>query len=168
MGMIKSSLRRIIDYSYLRYRKGKILDIGCGDGAIMIGKCIGIDIDPENIKKAKLKDKKAFLANAESIGKFKNMDTVTCVYVLHHADHPIKILKHAHFALKKGGKFLIVESSKAGLDWKGHTYMHEIKSEWLIKQLTKLGFNIERRFNWFGRTTGVHFSKSYVIIATKK
>jgi len=63
--MIKTLLRRIIDYKYLKYRKGKILDLGCGDGSLMIGDCIGVDIDSKQIKKAKKEGKKVFLGNAE-------------------------------------------------------------------------------------------------------
>jgi ubiquinone/menaquinone biosynthesis C-methylase UbiE len=165
--MIKTFLRRVIDYKYLKYRKGKILDLGCGDGSLMIGDCIGVDNDTKNIKKAKERGKKVFLGNAEKIKFNSKFDAITMIYLLHHSNKPEKILENAYKHLKIGGNLLIVESSKEGLYWGKHEFKHNIKKEWLNKQLKKLGLKIVKEFKHFGRTEGLNFSESYVTIAKK-
>jgi len=94
-------------------------------------------------------------------------DTITMIYLLHHSTNPEKILKNAYRHLNKGGNLLVVESSKEGLYWGKHKFKHEIKKEWLRKQLKKLGLKIIREFSHFGRTEGLKFSKSYIVIAKK-
>jgi 2-polyprenyl-3-methyl-5-hydroxy-6-metoxy-1,4-benzoquinol methylase len=175
--MMRKMLRRIVDYPYLRFRKGKILDLGCGDGSLMIGNnCVGVDLDPAKIDSAMRMGKKVFLDNVEEHEPKGRYDTVTLIYVLHHTNHPKKVLGTAKTALKCGGNLLIVEAYEYGFnnaddmlkprtEYDRHKNMIERAN--LIFYLEKNGFSIVNEFDWFGHLKNLRFSRSFVIIAKK-
>jgi ubiquinone/menaquinone biosynthesis C-methylase UbiE len=95
----------------------KVLDIGCGDGTISSFisknyglKVIGIDIDPDQIKKAKQKNsenKNLIFLQENSVNLSDNdFDLVITLNVFHHFKDWWKKLEEINRLLKKGG-FLI-------------------------------------------------------------
>lgn len=104
----KSLLKLWQDY----HRGKKLLDAGCGTGLMLRHfpkASVGLDINPRNLKKAKIHapQAKLVLGDIEKI-PFKNnlFSTIICTEVLEHLPKPDVALKEIFRVLQKGG-FLI-------------------------------------------------------------
>lgn len=115
LGM-KAISRSLLDLYLLKKRPLKILDAGCGPGAMLpllasYGDVIGVDISDEALKFAK-KRGKVFKGNVMDL-KFKKetFDIVVCMDVLYHMwiSDESKALNEFNRVLKKGGLLLIRE-----------------------------------------------------------
>lgn len=111
--------------------KGRVLDVGCGAGAMTIAlkrerpdlEIIGIDKSREGIKIAK--DKKSqvkFLVGDINKLPFKDQtfDAVVCHHVLEHLEEPKKPIKEINRVLKKRGIFYSItplEGNPSTLHW---------------------------------------------------
>lgn len=107
----------------LNWKKGKILDIGCGNCRNLLQfknmDCHGIDFSKEMLKQAKkFTEKNNFkvklkLANMEKIPYDDNyFDYVLAIAVLHHLKNPELGVKEISRVLKKDGEAFITDWSK--------------------------------------------------------
>ena len=121
----------------LNWKKGKILDLGCGNCRNLLQfknlECYGIDFSEEMLKEAKKFSKKhnfkVKLKQAE-ITKipFKNntFDYVLAIATLHHLKNPEKAIKEIHRTLKQNGEAFITVWNKLQLKFilkKQETYI---------------------------------------------
>lgn len=115
--------RPFIDF-VLEKAKGKdILDVGCGYGAYSqelnnIGfRCVGIDANKENIKKAVSRGVEAYIGNAENLSfKDKSFNTVIMFEVIEHLKHPEKAVSEAIRVAKKNILITVPNCDEEELD----------------------------------------------------
>lgn len=105
-------------------KKGKIIDLGCGDGVLTNylalkekGRdVLGIELNEERVKEAdKGLENAKFVAGDILEEDFAKADCILLVHVLHHLDSPdeqIKMLEKIEKKLKKDGELIIVEIDK--------------------------------------------------------
>ena len=125
----KKKIKNILDNVKI---SGKILDLGSGPGfleELVEGDIIAIDIDIENLKKAKVLK---VLANGDYLPFKKVFDVIFCIDIL----HLLKNIDDIGDVLKKNGKII------ASIFCNEHNF--EEKSKWL-KGLFK-DFKIEKKF----------------------
>lgn len=90
-------------------KKGKILDLGCGDGAytreiVNNNLIVGSDFDFDILPKEKYGNSFFINANAEVLPfKDKSFDSVICVDVIEHVKNDLKVFKEISRVLKKDG-----------------------------------------------------------------
>lgn len=111
----------LIQVEKLTPKKGNILELGSGDGlfsnylAVKSAqrKVVGFEINKERVKTSYVGLKKTSFAQADVLSKkFPKTDTVVCFHLFHHLPSPesqVQLLKKISDALKKNGKFIIVE-----------------------------------------------------------
>ena len=110
-----------VEVEKLIARKGKIIDVGCGEGIFtnflaLSAKdrtIIGIDIDKDRIKDAD-KDLPNVAFKSEDVVKAKipKCDNIILFHLLHHLNSfndQIRVLNKCFKSLNKGGKLIIVE-----------------------------------------------------------
>lgn len=95
--------------------KGRLLDIGCGDGKFLADmkrlgwEVVGIEPDPQAAKIAN--EKLGISVFAGTLGKAdlpsNSFDAVTMKHVIEHVEDPIKVLRECYRILKPGGKLSI-------------------------------------------------------------
>lgn len=132
----------------------KILDIGCGTGAMMLdltknGDFVsGVDGSPESLKFSKSRGlKKVSQADFEKKLSEKNshFDIVTCLDVLEHISNDDQLLREFHRILKPGGKVYLTVPAYQAL-WTywdvmlGHKRRYR-KSN-LVAKIEKNGFTV--------------------------
>lgn len=133
------------DLSFLKYpfwsrtirkyaRCGKLLDIGCGEGAFLKWAerrgydTYGIDISRFAINvlsRQKTGRTELLIADVKSLPFVDNcFDVVTCFDVLEHLDQPQVGLEEVSRCLKKGGMFImsVPNVHSHGLRWKGNNW----------------------------------------------
>lgn len=119
----------------LPLRSGRLLDVGCGNGAFLrdakgLGfEVYGIDFDKESIKAAKSQGlKNVFIMSLEEFVKYSNerdfrFDVVTFFEVLEHQSDPKQFINDVKSVLKPGGVVIGTvpnrERALANLDRKG-------------------------------------------------
>ena len=98
-----------------RLPRGKLLDIGCGDGKVMehaqqLGwDVVGVEIDPEAVRVAKNAGLNVIEADYDQVNKFsEQFDCVICSHVLEHLHQPMDLLERIKQVLKPGGYVLLV------------------------------------------------------------
>lgn len=149
---------------------GKILDIGCADGAFTrtildkskANQIIGIDVLKSSVdwanKHWKNKKMKFLLGDAHCL-KFKNQtfDAVFSLESLEHVLEPLKVLQEVHRVTKKGGYIIILVPSENFLfqfawwlrrkflakDIWEHTHLHNYSNGFLEELLERAGFTIK-------------------------
>jgi len=96
--------------------KGRLLDVGCGDGAIGealdADAVVATDISPQCVRLAAKRGLHGVVADATRGLPFADgtFDTVYCADVLHHLrDHWAAVFDHMDHALRPGGRLVIVE-----------------------------------------------------------
>ena len=107
------SLARLND---LVHPKGRVLDVGCGDGAIAAAldgdMVFGFDLSPRCARRCAERRIRAVVADAMKGLPFRSasMDTVYCVDVLHHLDRQWDpVFAELDRVLRPGGHMVIVE-----------------------------------------------------------
>lgn len=102
-------------------KDGTVTDLGCGEGllsnylaiAAPKRKVIGIEIDPERLKRAKKGIKNAFFSVGDIIKTpYPKADAVVLFHVLHHLPNKNsqeEVLKKAKDSLERNGKLIIAE-----------------------------------------------------------
>lgn len=150
-------------------KKGKIIDVGCGHGALSLylglkgkkRKVSGYDLDRQRIKSARyaasgISNVKFAVKDLRKSTDLKDADAVLLIDLLHHIpyDSQKKVLKECFKRLKKGGKLIIKDMSDLPR-WKYYfNYFHDmvisgdkklfyLKPSLLKKELIKIGFKIE-------------------------
>jgi len=99
----------------LKNEKGRLLDIGCGDGIFLKElenqfDCIGLDISKKRLKKTKRIIKNSALVNSDAqflSFKKKTFDYILCNELLEHLPNHKKCLKEINRVLKPEGKTII-------------------------------------------------------------
>jgi 2-polyprenyl-3-methyl-5-hydroxy-6-metoxy-1,4-benzoquinol methylase len=111
--------RRIASPSFIlqtlnRISKGKVVDVGCGDGQFLdaakqLGwSTLGIEMDPEAVKIVRASGHDVIQGTYEALADFDNeIDCVICSHVLEHVHDPKSLLLVISGALKVGGTALI-------------------------------------------------------------
>ena len=163
-------------------KKGKIIDLGCGEGVIAIHlagrknrQVLGIDINAKRVQKTHLKNLKFKVADIRNYN-LKNVDGVVLSDVLHHINpqDQKKVLSNIASSLKRGSRLIIKEinteefiRSKLSRFWDFVFYPKEkiyfLSAGVLIKNLQDLGFVVKRK-------TSSHFfpGSTNLFICTKK
>ncbi len=101
--------------------KGKILDVGCGEGFFLIkvkGKRFGIDPLEEKLIKAKEKNKTFLLVKSDASKlpfKSRTFDTVVCSEVLEHVKDYRKAIKEIKRVAKDSGEIVISAPNETNL-----------------------------------------------------
>ena len=124
--MVKQSTGLLTDYlrsrrilAILPYLKGRILDFGCGTGAlsqfVAPDNYVGVDPDRESIEIARKSYRNhRFYATAEieNLGKF---DFVVALAVIEHLDDPKSFLRDLRSFMKPSGKLILTTPSGKAL-----------------------------------------------------
>ena len=90
----------------------RILDLGCGDGALterfVLAGCsvVGIDSSAEQVQAARMRGLDARVMNAESLPFDREFDAVFSNAVLHWIRDAEAVVARVHRALKPGGRFV--------------------------------------------------------------
>lgn len=141
-----------------RLPKGKVVDVGCGDGMFLdIAKqfgwdTLGIELDPEAVKVARLAGHEVIQSTYEALAAFDNeIDCVICSHVLEHVHDPKALLLAIFHALKPGGTLLIslpnagsVVRQATAENWRGLEAPRHLaipRLEGLLVVIRSLGFN---------------------------
>lgn len=90
--------------------KGRLIDVGCGDGAYLdsakqLGwQTLGIEFDPKSAKIVEKSGHKVIQGTYEALAAFQNeIDCIICSHVLEHVHDPKALLSLIASALKPGG-----------------------------------------------------------------
>jgi 2-polyprenyl-3-methyl-5-hydroxy-6-metoxy-1,4-benzoquinol methylase len=143
---IKKKLRHIFFIKpILKFFRGYVLDIGCGDGEYIEnykGRSLGIDANENNIYFCQKIGLNVITADANSFNKPETFDTVLLSHVLEHLSLPQKVLENSYISTKTGGCILIIVPTYKGFvsglnDLVGHkNYISEqYLDHYLIDQL---------------------------------
>lgn len=124
---IQRERQRVLLMYLDKTRPGKLLDVGCGDGARLLRmkelgwEVQGQEIDPQAAAKAQEK-----LGDAVRLGEFKAIrypseyfDCITMNHVLEHVHDPVELLTECHRILKPGGTLVAVTPNAKSF---GHDY----------------------------------------------
>ena len=96
------SLRRLV--------KGRMMDIGCGDGEFMskINQSIGVDINPFCIQHIKAKGMEAYHYERYPLHfEEESFETLFCDNVIEHIDDPSNLIEEMYRLLQKNGRLII-------------------------------------------------------------
>lgn len=96
------SLRRLV--------RGRMMDIGCGDGEFIskINQSIGVDINPFCIQYIKTMGMEGYHYDSYPLNfEEESFDTLFCVNVIEHIEDPSDLINEMHRLLKKSGTLII-------------------------------------------------------------
>jgi len=119
------------------YAGNRILDLGCATGEYCVKlenlgfKCIGIDINPQYIEKARQNGVEAYVMEADNL-KFPDyfFDTVLLFEVLEHINNPLKVLKEAKRVSRKNILITVPNCTQfSDLRASGLTYEHMLEKD---------------------------------------
>lgn len=110
--------------------KGRLLDVGFGDGAFLIDAAaigwdaVGTDIDPAVIEAARARGLNVTCGTVDEVkGPF---DYITLAHTIEHFHEPVRVLRRCHELLAPGGKIWIETPNadarglrRFGRDWRG-------------------------------------------------
>lgn len=114
-------------------RKGKLLDVGCGNGKFLVDMkklgwdVMGVESDPESAKIAKERFGLSVFVGTINEANFpqNTFDAITMEHVIEHTEDPIETIRECHRILKPGGKLSIATPNTESLQ-------HRLfKSAWL-------------------------------------
>jgi len=130
----------------------RILDLGCGDCQLVRymantydQKVTGVDISSGNLPDyrditKKNKNIKCIRKDAENLKSFYGaVDAIVIMWSLHEMEHPQRVLRQAHRALRPGGEILIVEFPRGSLAQRLWDEDYYNKDE-IVNFLLKAGF----------------------------
>ena len=157
--------------SLLKGVKGRIVDVGCGDGyflaqlARMGFECAGLDVSEAMIKRARLRvatDRVELVCGRiQDYQPAAPFDAAACGEVLEHIDDDVDVLRHIHRLLRPGGMLVLSVPVDMSL-WNnadvvaGHVRRYS-KAE-ILEKLQQTGFAVQRYVVWgYPITRSLHF-----------
>jgi trans-aconitate methyltransferase len=128
----------------------RILDLGCGDGALTLAlsrlcDVVGVDSSPEQISAARSLGLDARVASGEQLEFSNEFDAVFSNAALHWMKRADKVIAGVHAALKPEGRFV----GELG----GHGCVAKIRTA-LVAALCRRGIDGESRVPWYFPTPG--------------
>lgn len=142
---IEKSARKLLYRGLIREINGRVLDVGCGLGEFMQGipGSIGIEVNPFCVRYCNQIGLNVKRGSATKI-RFSSghFDTVLCIHMLEHLEHPEKAVKEMYRVLKPGGKLIVVVPTECGYrnDKTHKTFLYK---ENLRELLEDSGFKIK-------------------------
>lgn len=141
--------RKLFLYPLLKsYLKGRLLDIGCGIGDMLISRSnsVGVDVNSHNIEFCRKKGLEAYVMEAEKLPFESNsFDSIILDNVLEHIKNPTNIILEIKRTLKHEGVLLIgvpgIKGFASDLDHK--TFYNEND---LANLALKSGFEVNHFF----------------------
>jgi 2-polyprenyl-3-methyl-5-hydroxy-6-metoxy-1,4-benzoquinol methylase len=173
-GGVRSSLRRrVVESNFPKGFRGRLLDIGCGDGSFAMHmkshgwEVSATEIDPDTVDRMCRKGVDAKLSgDAESDGFDQKFDAITCWHVMEHLEHPRQVTEWVKTQLAEDGVFQATVPNARSLQAKifGRHWVHldvprhrqHYSPATLRSMLQHAGFEINRQSNfaleydWFG------------------
>ncbi len=165
--------RRAIESQFPKGFRGRILDVGCGNGAFALAmhergwKVCATEIDTatvERLRSAGIDCKTPEAAEREGFGE--PLNAVTCWHVMEHVERPREVAEWARTQLKADGVFQATVPNAACLQAKmfGRNWLHldvprhryHFTPGTFRELLTQAGFAVERQnvfaieYDWFG------------------
>jgi len=143
----RTAMRRLLSHHYLKFRKGKVLDIGTGLGLFGLKKSdnyFGIEPNKEAVEIMKKQGYNVEVGSGENL-RFddETFDTVTCFHVIEHTIKGKEIIKEAFRVLKNNGIFiLVVPDFKAFQLHKEYGHLKFYSKEKCLNMLRETGFKI--------------------------
>lgn len=134
----------------------RILDLGCGDGALTIKlvelgcEVVGVDSSTAQIEAARKLGLDARVANAEELPFFEEFDAVFSNAVLHWIKRADRMIAAVYRALRPGGRFV----AECGGDGCVHTIISA-----LMGALERRGIDGEARVPWYFPTPADYASR---------
>jgi 2-polyprenyl-3-methyl-5-hydroxy-6-metoxy-1,4-benzoquinol methylase len=115
LAYLLSSLRAVMDREFRHlpraFKGARLLDIGFGDGRFLddaktLGwEVVGIDTDPEVVKKASLRGLEVYAGGVDVLaGEDGSFDIITISHVIEHVHEPRSVLRSCYRLLKPGGR----------------------------------------------------------------
>jgi trans-aconitate methyltransferase len=132
-------------------RGERVLDLGCGDGALSISlvqagcDVVGVDSSAEQIAAARRRGLDARVANGEELSFAGEFDAVFSNAALHWMKRADLVIAGVYRALKGGGRFV----AECG----GHGCVHTIRAA-LVQALARRGIDGEARVPWYFPSPG--------------
>jgi SAM-dependent methyltransferase len=144
---------------------GKVLDIGCGIGDMLVYRpgSVGVDINPRTVELCRARGAAASLMAGDTLPfADAQFDSALMDNVLEHIEHPAPLLAEANRVLKAGGRLLVgVPGSKGWLHDPDHKVRYDASS--LTKTITAAGFAHAETFytplwksDWLDRNVKQH------------
>lgn len=120
-GLLSPFLKRQRISAVIPYLKGRVLDVGCGNGALAghvdSGSYVGIDIDPTSIDAARANHPAHTFHQALRL-EGELFDTVTALAVIEHVSDPAAFLGALKENLRSGANARIVcTTPHPSMDW---------------------------------------------------
>lgn len=159
-------LRRRYDREYRSLpacpEQGRLLDIGCGNGAFLElaqscgWQAVGLEPDALAVQQARSRGLEVLHGSLDQLdGQLQGFDQITLSHVIEHLHDPAKVLKRCLELLKPGGRLWIetpnglsIGHQTFGAAWRGlETPRHLVLFTWgnLTQALQDLGFTRVRR-----------------------
>jgi len=122
-----------IPFAYLLRDRGRLLDVGCGDGGIVKLGCelgwdaVGVEVDPKAAANAQSVGLKVYLGSLASQGFPDNsFDLILMNHVIEHVHDPSSLLRECRRVLRPGALLVVVTPNirswghaRFGRDWRG-------------------------------------------------
>jgi len=148
-----------------KINKGKLLDIGCGDGFLLRMQkengwdVYGQDINPKAVTNLKKLGIKCYSCDISRLPYKKYFDVITLFHVLEHIDNPKKFLLKIKSLIKNNGSLIIevpnINSLEANIFKSGNIYLgapvhlFQFSEQNLRLLLETNGFNVTSvKYNW--------------------
>lgn len=110
-GLLSPFLRRKRLAVATPHLRGRVLDVGCHDGAlaeaIPAERYLGIDVDRDSVARAQAAHPRHRFCHVSELGADERFDTIAALAVIEHVDEPTVWLKDLGGRLNDGGRFVI-------------------------------------------------------------
>jgi ubiquinone/menaquinone biosynthesis C-methylase UbiE len=141
---VRAMVKTLLSLSVGNGSVGKVLDIGCGTGALLdqLQTCStevwGVDVSPEALKYCSLRGHaKLVLADATNIPfRSEYFDVVTAIGLIEHLEQDVEFLVETKRLLKPNGVLILLTSSFRSL-WSMHDTANEHKRRYRLRSLNQ-------------------------------
>ena len=165
--------RRAIEARFPRGFRGRLLDVGCGDGAFVLEmrrrgwEVCATELDPATVQRLQASGIDAKLPRLAAQEGFAGpFDAVTCWHVMEHVERPLQLAEWVRTQLKPDGTFQATVPNIASLQgrlFKRHwlhldvpRHRYHFTAKTFRSLLTRAGFSAIRQgrfaieYDWFG------------------